>query len=345
MISWLLVAVLLFADNAITTPTTSTQAEPALVSNATVVGARLELIAQRQPGDNRDAEARSNTNSGGGHVHEFMNGFELFQANGRNISSPIKGARQASTTSVERVLPTKEKHTFANNKSISTEQQFGPAPSRARTTGPGYPVSSLSGEEETHRDDDRGASDQLHHRRRASEQTIPKTNLPQQNSEQEEIVAADVAKTISAANDGASSKKADQPQQLSNSSKPTAATAAATTTTTTTTIIQNQQKKIYTNQFVIKVEGGEGEARRLAEKHGFIYLNHILGDYYHLEHRRLAKRSLDSFDMTDLDTSIQDEPHVSTVLLFFCSFACLRSFAISLSPPFPLPFAFDRPAR
>lgn len=84
----------------------------------------------------------------------------------------------------------------------------------------------------------------------------------------------------------------------------------------------SKQKKIYTNQFVIRVEGGEDEARRLAEKHGFIYLNHILGDYYHLEHRRLAKRSLDSFDVLELDTSIQEEPHVSSQSdVFFCLFS------------------------
>lgn len=67
---------------------------------------------------------------------------------------------------------------------------------------------------------------------------------------------------------------------------------------------------VYTNQFVIRVEGGEEEARKLAEKHGFIYLNHILGDYYHLEHERLSKRSL-SASQDALDISIQDEPQVS----------------------------------
>lgn len=67
---------------------------------------------------------------------------------------------------------------------------------------------------------------------------------------------------------------------------------------------------IYTNQFVIQVEGGEEEARKLASKHGFVYLNHILDDYYHLEHRRLSKRSL-SLDQDALNISIQDEPQVS----------------------------------
>lgn len=77
------------------------------------------------------------------------------------------------------------------------------------------------------------------------------------------------------------------------------------------TYSNQQQPKVYTNQFVIEVKGGEEEARRLAEKHGFVYLNHILGDFYHLEHRRLARRSLDTLDMNDLDVSIEQEPHVS----------------------------------
>lgn len=69
---------------------------------------------------------------------------------------------------------------------------------------------------------------------------------------------------------------------------------------------------VYTNQFVIQVQGGELEARKLAEKHGFVYLNHILGDYYHLEHRRVLKRST-SLHQEALNISIQDEPQVSSI--------------------------------
>lgn len=70
---------------------------------------------------------------------------------------------------------------------------------------------------------------------------------------------------------------------------------------------------IYTNQFVIQVEGGEMEARKLASKHGFVYLNHILGDYYHLEHQRLSKRST-SATKEALNISIEDEPQVSSTI-------------------------------
>jgi len=73
------------------------------------------------------------------------------------------------------------------------------------------------------------------------------------------------------------------------------------------------QDAIYTNQFVIQVAGGELEARQLAHKHGFVYLNHIIGDYYHLEHRRLARRSTSATGgpVGQLQESIGQEPQVS----------------------------------
>ncbi|GFY79189.1 hypothetical protein TNIN_245501 [Trichonephila inaurata madagascariensis] len=51
--------------------------------------------------------------------------------------------------------------------------------------------------------------------------------------------------------------------------------------------------QVYTDQFVVKVEGGTEVAKELARKHGFTYLAKIFDDYYHLRHRRLAKRSLE----------------------------------------------------
>lgn len=82
---------------------------------------------------------------------------------------------------------------------------------------------------------------------------------------------------------------------------------------------------VYTNQFVIQVKGGEEAARELAHKHGFVYLNHILADYYHLEHRRLAKRSTSlEHEAETLNISIQDEPQVSFMALVVDS----RSFLV-----------------
>lgn len=73
----------------------------------------------------------------------------------------------------------------------------------------------------------------------------------------------------------------------------------------------HKQPVIYTNQFVIQVKGGEAEARRLAKKHGFLYLNHILADFYHLEHQRLSRRSASPSS----DLAIGEEPQVSPLPL------------------------------
>jgi glucan-binding YG repeat protein len=108
------------------------------------------------------------------------------------------------------------------------------------------------------------------------------------------------------------SSSSTEPAIATNVTAPTQAEAHTRSQPISSKQQQQQQQKTYTNQFVIKVEGGEKEARRIAEKHGFNYLNHILGDYYHLEHRRIAKRSLDLYDMDQLDTSIEEEPNVST---------------------------------
>lgn len=78
--------------------------------------------------------------------------------------------------------------------------------------------------------------------------------------------------------------------------------------------VNGDRDAVYTNQFVIEVKGGELEARKVAQKHGFVYLNHILGDYYHLEHRRLSKRSTNN-QASELNITIQDEPQVSVGLI------------------------------
>lgn len=49
---------------------------------------------------------------------------------------------------------------------------------------------------------------------------------------------------------------------------------------------------VFTNQFVVQVPEGSDAAKELAEKHGFRYLGQIFEDFYHLQHKRIAKRSL-----------------------------------------------------
>lgn len=115
-------------------------------------------------------------------------------------------------------------------------------------------------------------------------------------------------------------KAAIKPHQLQNQLKnqhqieQTAEEAAKAQLMLSPTNSLTSRSLIYTNQFVIQVEGGELEARKLALKHGFVYLNHILGDYYHLEHQRLSKRST-SATKDALNISIEDEPQVSCLMI------------------------------
>ncbi|KAL0114583.1 hypothetical protein PUN28_011706 [Cardiocondyla obscurior] len=51
------------------------------------------------------------------------------------------------------------------------------------------------------------------------------------------------------------------------------------------------QARAYTNQWAAHVDGGEKAARRVAEDYGFRYLGKINDDWFHMEHRSVAKRS------------------------------------------------------
>uniref|UniRef100_A0A3P9IWG8 Furin n=1 Tax=Oryzias latipes TaxID=8090 RepID=A0A3P9IWG8_ORYLA len=51
-------------------------------------------------------------------------------------------------------------------------------------------------------------------------------------------------------------------------------------------------QNIYTNTWAVHIPGGQEEADRVAEKHGFINYGHVFSDYYHFRHRTVAKRSL-----------------------------------------------------
>jgi furin len=64
----------------------------------------------------------------------------------------------------------------------------------------------------------------------------------------------------------------------------------------------------YTDKWAVHIEGGEDVARRLAEQHGFIYLDRIMQDFYHLQHRKVSKRSLSP--SSHLHTHLSLEPEV-----------------------------------
>uniref|UniRef100_A0A131YEU3 furin n=1 Tax=Rhipicephalus appendiculatus TaxID=34631 RepID=A0A131YEU3_RHIAP len=66
--------------------------------------------------------------------------------------------------------------------------------------------------------------------------------------------------------------------------------------------------EVYTDQFVVHVEGGAELARELANKHGFEYLGQVFGDHYHLRHKRIAKRSLQRSE--EHHRSLEQEPSV-----------------------------------
>uniref|UniRef100_A0AAY4CEH5 Peptidase S8 pro-domain domain-containing protein n=1 Tax=Denticeps clupeoides TaxID=299321 RepID=A0AAY4CEH5_9TELE len=70
-------------------------------------------------------------------------------------------------------------------------------------------------------------------------------------------------------------------------------------------------QRVYTNTWAVHVTGGAAEAQRVAQKHGFVNLGHVFGDYYHFRHHRVVKRSLS--DHRGLHARLQGEPQVKCV--------------------------------
>lgn len=54
---------------------------------------------------------------------------------------------------------------------------------------------------------------------------------------------------------------------------------------------------IYTDQWAVHIEDGPEVADEIARKHDFVNLGRIVADYYHFQHRKVAKRSLESNDV------------------------------------------------
>uniref|UniRef100_W5U9N0 Furin-1 n=1 Tax=Ictalurus punctatus TaxID=7998 RepID=W5U9N0_ICTPU len=67
-------------------------------------------------------------------------------------------------------------------------------------------------------------------------------------------------------------------------------------------------QKVYTNTWAVHISGGEEEANRIAQKHGFINHGNIFGEYYHFRHRRVVKRSLSQHRGTHI--RLHREPQV-----------------------------------
>ncbi|XP_021348495.1 furin-like protease kpc-1 isoform X3 [Mizuhopecten yessoensis] len=64
----------------------------------------------------------------------------------------------------------------------------------------------------------------------------------------------------------------------------------------------------YTDKWAVHIEGGVREARSLADKHNFVYLGQIMPDYYHFQHRKVAKRSL--YSSSYFHRTLASEPNV-----------------------------------
>ncbi|XP_033750588.1 furin-like protease kpc-1 isoform X2 [Pecten maximus] len=64
----------------------------------------------------------------------------------------------------------------------------------------------------------------------------------------------------------------------------------------------------YTDKWAVHIEGGVKEARALADKHNFVYLGQIMPDYYHFQHRKVAKRSL--YSSSYFHRTLASEPNV-----------------------------------
>uniref|UniRef100_A0AAX7SWG0 Peptidase S8 pro-domain domain-containing protein n=1 Tax=Astatotilapia calliptera TaxID=8154 RepID=A0AAX7SWG0_ASTCA len=66
--------------------------------------------------------------------------------------------------------------------------------------------------------------------------------------------------------------------------------------------------KVYTNTWAVQINGGPGEADRIAREHGFINHGHVFGDYYHFRHHAVEKRALSGHKRMHI--RLQKEPQV-----------------------------------
>ncbi|KFM77939.1 Furin-like protease 1, isoforms 1/1-X/2, partial [Stegodyphus mimosarum] len=64
--------------------------------------------------------------------------------------------------------------------------------------------------------------------------------------------------------------------------------------------------KLYSDQFVVQVTGGPDVVKQLAEEHGFDILGKIFDDHYHLQHKKVAKRSTEQ-SMSHHELLLKDE--------------------------------------
>ncbi|XP_055860099.1 furin-like isoform X2 [Biomphalaria glabrata] len=56
-------------------------------------------------------------------------------------------------------------------------------------------------------------------------------------------------------------------------------------------LVESVVGKHFTDLWAVYIKGGEEMAKAVAARHGFIYVGQIMPDYYHFQHRKVAKRS------------------------------------------------------
>uniref|UniRef100_A0A3Q1GFS0 Furin (paired basic amino acid cleaving enzyme) b n=1 Tax=Acanthochromis polyacanthus TaxID=80966 RepID=A0A3Q1GFS0_9TELE len=66
--------------------------------------------------------------------------------------------------------------------------------------------------------------------------------------------------------------------------------------------------EVYTNTWAVHINGGPGEADRIAREHGFINHGNVFGDYYHFRHHAVEKRALSGHK--GMHIRLQKEPQV-----------------------------------
>ncbi|XP_043980666.1 furin (paired basic amino acid cleaving enzyme) b [Gambusia affinis] len=66
--------------------------------------------------------------------------------------------------------------------------------------------------------------------------------------------------------------------------------------------------EIFTNTWAVQINGGPGEADRIAREHGFINQGNVFGDYYHFRHHAVEKRALSGH--TGMHIRLRKEPQV-----------------------------------
>uniref|UniRef100_A0A3Q2U964 Furin (paired basic amino acid cleaving enzyme) b n=1 Tax=Fundulus heteroclitus TaxID=8078 RepID=A0A3Q2U964_FUNHE len=66
--------------------------------------------------------------------------------------------------------------------------------------------------------------------------------------------------------------------------------------------------EIFTNTWAVQINGGPGQADRIAREHGFINQGNVFGDYYHFRHHAVEKRALSGHK--GMNIRLQKEPQV-----------------------------------